>query len=80
MPSFELQTLPPVALSHSVEYDVDGSSRRTTESSPDRAMLALNPGSQLAPVDRGRDAWIFLICATTLETLCWSVPSRALLL
>lgn len=79
MPSFELQTLPPVALAHSVDYEIDDSSRQTTESSPDRASLALNPGSQLAPVDRGRDAWIFLICATALETLCWSVPLLFLL-
>lgn len=33
-------------------------SPRMTSPSPDR--LSLNPGSQLHPVDRGRDAWLFL--------------------
>lgn len=30
----------------------------------------------LPPVDRGRDAWLFLAAATVIEILVWGLPFR----
>jgi hypothetical protein len=73
MVQIELQPLPPATL----RADLVGTppppsssaASLSRASSPDR--LSLNPGSQLAPVDGGRDAWLFLAAATTIEVLVW---------
>lgn len=73
MDQVELQPLPPATLRTSSCDD-----RATTPpppafisrpSSPNQ--LSLNPGLQLAPVDGGKDAWVFLAAATTVEVLVW---------
>lgn len=48
---------------------------RTASPSPDRR--ALNPlqlgSQQLAPVDSGRDAYLFLAAATLVEAMVWGL-------
>lgn len=33
-----------------------------------------HPSQSLAPTDRGRQAWSFLVAATLIETIVWGLP------
>lgn len=47
----------------------------TGDSSAASLVVAENHVTQaLPPVDRGRDAWLFLAAAFTIETLVWGLP------